>query len=51
MREGIMKSSPPLAGGIKGGLVNRSAGVDQPPPSPPASGGGASMATARSLFP
>jgi len=38
---GFLNGSPPLAGGIKGGLVNVSTPVSQPPPSPPASGVGA----------
>ena len=41
---GLM-SSPPLAGGIQGGLVDRRACVDQPPPPPPASGVGVLGAT------
>jgi len=40
-------SSPPLAGGTEGGLVDRRACVDQPPPSPPASGRGALTDTTR----
>jgi len=40
-RGGAVGTSPPLAGGIQGGLVNTSTPVNQPPPSPPASGVGA----------
>jgi len=43
VRAYIGNYSPPLAGGIKGGLVNSSTPVDQPPPPPPASGVGTTL--------
>ena len=42
---GILESSPPLAGGIQGGLANTGPVFTSPPPSPPASWRGALTAT------